>query len=113
MLLTVGSHNSSVDIGQHAAEAAIRAFPNMGAEMVKQLRGVHGHYTPADPGFPDGRYLVEACIDGKVRIWDGQHKQLLQSIPTSDHFYTVVSISRDSRYVAIAAGFDVSVWELH
>ncbi len=61
---------------------------------------------------PDGRYLIEGYIDGKVRIWDGQHKQLLQSMPVDDHFHTVLGVSRDSRYLAIAAGKGIAVWQL-
>jgi WD40 repeat protein len=60
----------------------------------------------------DGRYLIEAYIDGNVRIWDGQHKLLLQKIPIDMRFHPAVSISRDSRYFAVAVGRDVSVWDL-
>lgn len=60
----------------------------------------------------DGRYLAEGYLDGHVRIWDGQHQKLLQSIPVDDHFNTVLSVSRDSRHLAIGAGKDVAIWEL-
>jgi WD40 repeat protein len=61
---------------------------------------------------PDGQYLVEGYLDGKVRIWDGKHTKLLQAIPVSDHFHTVVGVSRDIRYFAIGDGKEISVWEL-
>lgn len=61
---------------------------------------------------PDGRYLVVGRLDGEVHIWDGQHKQRLQVIPINPHFHTALCISRDSRYLAIGDGSDVSVWEL-
>lgn len=61
---------------------------------------------------PDGRYLVEGYVNGTVRIWDGTHKHLLQTIAVDDHFHTVLRVSRDSRYLAIAAGNAISLWEL-
>ncbi len=60
----------------------------------------------------DGRYLIEGRIDGRVRIWDGQHKTLLQKIPIDEHFHTALTVSRDSRYLAIGDGEHVSIWEL-
>ena len=60
----------------------------------------------------DGRYLIEGYLDGHVRIWDGAHRQLLQTINVNDHFDTPLAISRDSRYMALGVGLDVSVWEL-
>jgi WD40 repeat protein len=60
----------------------------------------------------DGHYLIEVYIDGTVRIWDARHRHLLQSIPVDEHFHSAISTSPDSRHLAIAAGRDVSVWEL-
>jgi WD40 repeat protein len=61
---------------------------------------------------PDGRYLAEGYIESHVRIWDGQHKTILQAIPVNNHFRCVLKMSRDSRYLAIAVGKQVSIWEL-
>lgn len=60
----------------------------------------------------NGRYLVEGDVDGNVKVWDGAHETLLQAIPVNEHFRTVLSISRDSRYLAIANVTDITVWEL-
>jgi WD40 repeat protein len=90
---------------------AVRIFDPISGEPVVREAGTEA-FVSALSYSPDGRYLAEGYIDGKVRIWDGLHKQLLQSIPVNDHFHTALTISRDSRYLAVAAGFDVSIWEL-
>jgi WD40 repeat protein len=90
---------------------AVRIFdPATGQPITREAAKVA--YVSGLRYSPDGRYLVDAYLDGEVHIWDGQHKQLLQVIPVNLHFHTAVSISRDSRHLAIAAGRDVSVWEL-
>lgn len=63
---------------------------------------------------PDGKYLLESDIDGLgnglgVRIWDGQHRELLQKIPGE---LDSLAVSRDGRYFAFASTGKVSVWQL-
>ena len=60
---------------------------------------------------PDGRFLVEGHVDGKVRVWDNQHKRLLQEIPVDESFDPAICISRNSRYLAVGDGKTVSIWE--
>ena len=60
----------------------------------------------------DGRYLIEGYLDGHVRIWDGSHRQLLQTLAVNDWFHSVLAVSRDSRYLAVGDGLDVAVWQL-
>jgi dipeptidyl aminopeptidase/acylaminoacyl peptidase len=60
----------------------------------------------------NGRYLVGGVIDGKVNIWEAQDDKLLQVIPVDEHFPAAVSISRDSRYLAIANRIEIAVYEL-
>jgi WD40 repeat protein len=61
---------------------------------------------------PDSRYLVEAAINGSVRVWDGQHTNLLQTIDVgADPANVFFGISRDSRYLAIAHMDHIAVWE--
>ena len=62
---------------------------------------------------PDGRYLVEAYLEGHVRIWDGHHGKLLQTIPLDDHFHPAIGITRDSHHIAIASGKAISIWQLN
>jgi WD40 repeat protein len=47
---------------------------------------------------PDGRYLI-ACVGKRVEIWDGQHQQLLQTIPA---YPGNIAVSPDSRYLALS-----------
>lgn len=61
---------------------------------------------------PDGKYLAEARINRKVRIWDGQHKMLLQEIPIEDYGLNLV-FSKDSRFMAVANGSPkIQIWKL-
>ncbi len=61
---------------------------------------------------PDSRYFVEAAINDSVRIWDGRHTTLLQTIEVRKGPANVFfGISRDSRYLAIADMGHISVWE--
>ena len=55
----------------------------------------------------DCRYLIETGIEMKVRIWDGQHKTLLQTIPVEGY---AVAVSHDSRYIALGTGGKISIW---
>jgi WD40 repeat protein len=59
----------------------------------------------------DGRYLVEAGVDRDVRIWDGQHRVLLQSIPARNA--NAIAISRDSAYLTFADAARVTIWKLN
>jgi WD40 repeat protein len=97
--------------GSHAGPDAVKIFdPATGAQLVGEV--AKDAFVSGLSYSRDGRYLIEGHIDGNVRIWDGQHKQMLQTIPVDKRFYTKLSITPDSRFVAIAAGPDVSVWEL-
>lgn len=76
-------------------------------ETVKDAAYVNGLAYTAD-----GQYLIEGYIDGHVRIWDSQHTKLLQKIPIDDFFHTVITVSRDSRYLAVGSGKTVLVYRL-
>jgi WD40 repeat protein len=65
---------------------------------------------------PDGKYLIEGDINGirshigqGIRIWDGQHRELLQEIPGDTGG---LAISRDGRYFAGGGYKQISVWQL-
>jgi uncharacterized protein len=63
---------------------------------------------------PDAAYLVEATVAKSVRIWDGRHTTLLQTIEVGKGPRNVfVGISPDSRYLAVADVDRISVWQLH
>jgi WD40 repeat protein len=62
---------------------------------------------------PDGRYLVENGDFWKtVRIWDGEHRNLLQEIPVHAPESFAVTVSSDSRYLAVSDRDRVTVWKL-
>jgi WD40 repeat protein len=97
--------------GTYPGPDAVKIFdPMTGAlSLVEPARSAYVYglgYTP------NGRYLVEGYIENHVRIWDGQHNAILQTIPVDNHFRCVLNVSRDSRYLAIAIGKHVSIWEL-
>ncbi len=58
---------------------------------------------------PNGKYLIAGSVDDSVQIMDGHTYALLQRIPGDGRS---VAVSRDSRYLAIAAYPRISVWEL-
>jgi WD40 repeat protein len=63
---------------------------------------------------PDGKYLLESDMDALgnglgVRIWDGQHRELLQVIPGN---VGSLAVSRDGRYFAMGEYKKVIVWKL-
>lgn len=67
---------------------------------------VHVRYTP------DGKYFIESDFGQggtEVRIWDGQHQQLLQVIKAIPG---CIAVSRDSRYMAMGGNKKIIVWQL-
>ena len=77
----------------------------------EQLEGIGNsslRYTP------DGKYLIEGDMDGLgnglgIRIWDGQHHELLQVIPGN---VGSLAVSRDGHYFAAGSLKDITVWQL-
>ncbi|HMD59198.1 MAG TPA: hypothetical protein VKG66_05375, partial [Steroidobacteraceae bacterium] len=57
----------------------------------------------------DGRFLIEAGPDRTVQIWDAAHQRLLQRIALDAR---AAAISADSRWLAIAAGDALTIWQL-
>jgi WD40 repeat protein len=97
--------------GSHAGPDAVKIFdPVTGSQLVGEV--AEDAFVSGLRYSRDGRYLIEGHVDGNVRIWDGQHKKMLQTIPVDKRFRTALSVSPDSRFVAIASGRDVSVWEV-
>lgn len=58
---------------------------------------------------PDGKYLVESVIDGSVRIWDGQHRTLLQEIHGEA---TSLAFTRDGKFLAMGGDRKILVWQM-
>ncbi len=63
---------------------------------------------------PDGKYLLESDMDALgnglgVRIWDGQHRELLQVISGN---VGSLAVSRDGHYFAAGSFKNISVWQL-
>lgn len=63
---------------------------------------------------PDGKYLIEGDMDGLgngwgVKIWDGQHRELLQEIPGN---VGSLAVSRDGHYFAMGMDKKTIVWQL-
>lgn len=61
---------------------------------------------------PDGKYLVEAPIQNKIRVWDRQHKALLQEIPVEEGVITI-AFSHDGRFLAVSmGGKKIDIWKM-
>ena len=92
-------------------------------EPVKIIDTRTGHVVVSEPAppadivglqySPDGRYLVESGIEwSTVKLWDGEHRTLLQEIPVHALASFAVAISNDSHYLAISDRDRVTVWQL-
>ena len=91
----------------------------------KQLAGEQFHDAAATKVFQDiegaslrythdGKYLIESFWNGRrsgrgVRIWDGQHRELLQEISGEA---IGLAVSRDGHYFAVSTYKQISVWQL-
>lgn len=62
---------------------------------------------------PDGKYLIEGDANDKKtgwgKIWDGQHRELLQEITGN---VGSIAVSRDSRYLATGTDGKTIIWQL-
>lgn len=77
-------------------------------EQFEDVEGGSLRYTS------DGKYLIEGVMNGRgsgqgVRIWDGQHRELLQEIPGE---VGSLAVSRDGRYFAVGEVGKTIVWQL-
>jgi WD40 repeat protein len=62
---------------------------------------------------PDGRYFIETDMNGRGKglgamIWDGQHLQLRQRIKGN---FNSISVSHDSKYLALGGDGKTTVWQ--
>lgn len=95
-----------------AAGGGVKVFDvNSGIQVADEpLKSAHMvvRYTP------DGKYLLESDMDALgnglgVRIWDGQHRELLQVIPGN---VGSLAVSRDGHYFAAGSYKNILIWQL-
>jgi WD40 repeat protein len=75
-------------------------------EATEQKRKALIRYTP------DGKYFIESGFGtggARIRIWDGQHRELLQEISGD---INSLAISRDGHYLAAGSFKTITVWQL-
>jgi WD40 repeat protein len=94
--------------GSFAGPDAVKVFDARTGEQVVAEQAtnatVHGlRYTK------DGKYLIEAGVGTTIKIWDGQHRELLQEIKGDAGS---LAVSRDGRYLAMGGDRKILVWEL-
>lgn len=84
-------------------------------EPILQIEtGMHTHRIDTVGADAKGRYLFSSSVDGTVRIWDGDSKELLRTlrVPSSKTFLstytTSAAMSPDGRYIAYARDNDRS-----
>jgi WD40 repeat protein len=92
--------------GSYSIPDAVRVFnvaagAQVAGEPINPAHGFGLRYTA---------YLIECGIAEEVRIWDAQHKVLLQTIPAA-HAHAI-AVSRDSTFLAIGDGRRISIWKL-
>jgi WD40 repeat protein len=103
-----GAHIAASGIvgGSYSIPDAVRVFnvaagAQVAGEPINPAHGFGLRYTA---------YLIECGIAEEVRIWDAQHKVLLQTIPAA-HAHAI-AVSRDSTFLAIGDGRRISIWKL-
>jgi WD40 repeat protein len=77
-------------------------------EQLEDIEAASLRYTP------DGRYLIEGVMNGRgsglgVRIWDGQHRKLLQKISGE---VSGLAVSQDGHYFAMGEVQKTVIWQL-
>lgn len=63
---------------------------------------------------PDGRYLIVSDLNGRgkglgLKIWDGEHQQLLQHLSIGD--VGAIAVSRDGKYLAVGETGRTTIWQ--
>jgi WD40 repeat protein len=84
-----------------------RSGKNLLREKSEKSGHMHAQYTP------DGRYFIECDMNARgtglgVKIWDAEHRQLLQEIHGD---VGNISVSRDSKYLAVGIPNRISIWQ--
>jgi WD40 repeat protein len=85
-----------------------RSGENLLREKSEKSGHMHAQYTP------DGRYFIACDMNGRgtglgVKIWDSEHRQLLQEIAGN---VGNIGVSRDSKYLAVGIPNHISIWQL-
>jgi WD40 repeat protein len=86
--------------------------------VVEQVEGPPGQRSSYNPSIsdltftPDGSRLVTAHLDGTVRLWDPDTRREVQRFKVRDGVMSPLGMSADGKWLAVAAGRDVSIWEL-
>lgn len=101
--LAAGTEFGESDAGDAVRVFDVRTGNQVAGEPTSNAEVVGLHYTP------NGKYLIESAIDKTIRIWDGQHQHLLQTIKGEA---ASLAVSSDSRYVAMGGDRKILIWEL-
>jgi WD40 repeat protein len=106
--------------GRHLAIGVRVGGSFKGSDAVKIFNPASGEVIANEPAHDalvtalrytkDGKYLIESGVEGAIRIWDGQHKSLLQTIPAADCY--ALAVSGDGSYFAAGIGSHIIIWQL-
>lgn len=103
---TVGGTFSGPDV--------VRVFDKKNWQMIAHQPYPDAAQVAALRYSPDGKYLIVAGLgkigDEKVQIWKADYSTLLQEINVKDTY--AVSLSKDSRYLALSDQRHVTIWAL-
>lgn len=102
--------------GAHIASAGGHGLQIFDVQSGEQIVGITPRWASANTSLrysPDGRYLIEGTANeektGWGRIWDGQHRELLQEIPFN---VGSLAVSRDGRHLATGTDGKTIIWKL-
>lgn len=73
-----------------------------------------GASAPLAEFLPDGKTILSATSDGKLRFWDAATGKLLQVLPTQlgDNYQQCAALSRDGKMVAVGGYKGASLWDV-
>jgi WD40 repeat protein len=102
--------------GRYLTGAGGRGLQIFDAQSGQQVLGVEPPSRTSVTALrytPDGKYIIEGVAGSHVagwgKIWDGQHRELLQEIAGN---VASIAVSKDGRYMATGVDGKTIVWKL-
>jgi WD40 repeat protein len=99
---------SCVISGTFLGPYAVKIFDSGTGSLVGGLQAREAHATGLSYT-PDNRYLIAGRVDHSVQVLDSHNYVPIQKIAIAGE---ALAVSHDGRYLAIASGKNISIWEL-
>jgi WD40 repeat protein len=109
------SHDGKQVIYRPSGDRFFRAVELATGKEVRRWEktsGSHYSYTGGMALTPNGRFLVETSGDNAVRVWGLASGKLLRELSTGGGSLSNLTLSRDGKHVASAAGNAIFLWDV-